>query len=214
MVSILIAALFVISIYYLLQYRLNLKKAVDCSQNALYPTEKDEFESILIPSEWKEMEMLSKDTKSYKFVNWGTTLTILLLMVMLWIVVTTNWLDSTFLSFAYLFFLLISAVKHRGNLFVLPKGLIVNGRFYTSEKIKGYEVEKIVRWHELYGLDTRLNHAFKLTIHYRNKLRQSSFVVVEDCNHLNKIINLLNRIGIKEIKNFARAIKVPTEKMK
>ena len=145
------------------------------------------------------MEPLKKNTKSYQFVKWGTLAVLVLLIGLLWIVFTTEWLDSSFLSSAYLFFIIIHAVRHRGNLFILPKGLILNGKYYHSSKIKHYETEKIVRWHELYGLHSRLNNAYKLTIEMKKMVFQPDFVVIEDLGQLEKIIALLDQQGIQRI---------------
>lgn len=206
MKNILFILIFVFGVYYLLQYRFNLKKAVDISKDALYPKKKDEFGSILIPHEWKEMEPITKSIKSYQYVKWGTNIALLVLTVLLWGVLSTEWLGSSYLSVAYLFFVIISAIKHKGNLFVLPNGIILNGKYYSSNKIKSYEIEKIIRWHELYGFNACVDNAYKLTFHVKNKLIQTNFIVVEDFVHLEQIIFLLEKqgiIGIKKIEQFS-----------
>jgi hypothetical protein len=179
----------------LIRYRLNIKKAAEIAKEALYPREEDEFASILIPMEWKEMGALSKNTKSYQYVNWGTLAALIFLLLLLAIILTTNWLGTDFLNLAYIFFLSISAVRHRGNLFILPKGMILNGRYYSINQIKSYESEQIIRWHDLYGLDSRVNNAFKLTINVKKMFIQPNFIVV-DRTHLEKIIALLDQQGI------------------
>ncbi|WP_235846850.1 hypothetical protein [Neobacillus soli] len=145
------------------------------------------------------MGALTKNTKSYQFVKWGTAAALVLLTILLVIVVATEWVESSFFSVAYLFFVIISAVRHRGNLFILPKGIILNGKFYSSNQLKSYEIEKIVRWHSLYGLNSRVNNAYKLSINRKKKQFQPEFIVVENLVHLEQITALLNQQGIQGI---------------
>jgi hypothetical protein len=180
----------------LIRYRLNIKKAAEISHEALYPTNKDEFASILIPVEWKEMVPLTKNTKSYKYVNWGTLVALVLFVGILGITLTTNWLNKDFLNIGYIFVVIISAVRHRGNLFILPKGIILNGKYYFINQINSYESEQIITWHPLYGLDPRVNNAFKLTINVKNMFYHSNFIVVQDRTQLEKITALLDQQGI------------------
>jgi hypothetical protein len=188
--------MFILGVYYLINYRLRIKKAADLSKDALYPKINDEFSSILLPTEWKEMEPLAKNTKSYQYVKWGTFIALVLLSVLLWIVLATEWLGSSFFSVVYLFILIISSIKHRGNLFILSKGIILNGKFYSSNQIKNYQIEKIVRWHELYGLDDRLNNAYKMTFKIKKELIPPNNIVVKDTNYLERMILLLDKQGI------------------
>jgi hypothetical protein len=204
MMNILFSVIFVLGVCYLIIYRLNLKKAADLSKDAYYPKKEDEFSSILLPIEWKEMEHLTKDTKSYQYVKWGTVVALVLLTILLWIVLATEWLGSSYFSVVYLFLTIMSAIKHRGNLFILPKGLILNGKYYSSNQIKYYETERIIRWHELYGLNSRVNNAYKLTFTVKNKLFQPNFIMVEDSDHLDQIIHLLDEQGISASKKMEK----------
>jgi hypothetical protein len=196
LVSIFYIVIFILSVSYLIRYRLNIKKAAEIANEALYPRKEDEFASILIPLEWKEMGPLTKKTKSYKYVNWGTFAALVLLAVLLGIVLSTNWLGTDFLNLAFIFFLIINAVRHQGNLFILPKGIILNGKYYSRNQINSYESEQIIRWHELYGLDSRVNNAYKLTINVKKKFVQSDFIVVKDRKYLEKITTLFDQQGI------------------
>ena len=173
---------------------------MNLSKEALYPVKEEEFKSILLPLEWKEMEPLKENTKSYQYVKWGTRIVLVLLSVLLWIVLMTDWLGTSFFSFAYLFFIILSAIKHPGNLFILSEGIVLDGRYYPSKQIKYYETEKIIRWHELYGLDSQVNNAYKLTFKLKNKLFGSDFVVVKDETHLEQILALLEKQGISGIR--------------
>ncbi|WP_234447842.1 hypothetical protein [Viridibacillus soli] len=199
MLDFLFTVIFVLGVYYLIRYRLNLNKAVQLSKNALYPSKEDEFNSIILPVEWREMEPLSKNTKSYQYVKWGTVVAIILSTILLWIVLVTDLLEYSFFSVAYIFFAIINAVRHRGNLFILPNGLIFNGRYYSSNQIKGYEAEKIIRWHELYGLNSKGNNAYKLTLNIKNKRYTPNFIVIKDHDSLGQILDLLNMQGISGI---------------
>ncbi|MEH7235111.1 hypothetical protein [Bacillus sp. JJ1562] len=189
--------IYILGVYYLIQYRISIKKAVDLSKEALFPQTEEEFHGILIPTEYKEMEPLSKSTKSYKFVKWGTVAATVLLLGLLLVILTTDYLGSSFFSMAYFFFAIISAVRHRGNLFILPKGIILQGRYFSYSRVKEYEVERIVRWHDLYGINDRMNFGYKLTIKVKGLFPFVNFIVVEKEEHLEKIIELLESKGIQ-----------------
>ncbi|RFB10199.1 hypothetical protein DZB84_23025 [Bacillus sp. HNG] len=188
---------YILGVYYLIQYRMSIKKAVDLSKEALFPQTEEEFRGILIPTEYKEMEPLSKSTRSYKFVKWGTVVAIVVLLGLLIVILTTDFLGSSFFSMAYLFFVIISAIRHRGNLFILPKGIILQGRYFSYSRVKEYEVERIVRWHDLYGINDRMNFSYKLTIKVKGFFPLVNFVVVEKEEHLEKIIHLLETGGVQ-----------------
>ncbi|WP_307847720.1 hypothetical protein [Metabacillus bambusae] len=205
MINILFTIMFVLGVNYLINYQLRIKKAADLSKDTLFPNIDDEFSSILLPIEWKEMEPLAKNTKSYQYVKWGTIIALVLLTVLLWIVLATDWLGSSFLSIVYLFIVIISSIKHRGNLFILSKGIILNGKFYSSNQIKYYQIEKIVRWHELYGLDDRLNNAYKMTFKIKKELFPPNYIVVKDADYLERMILLLDEQGIPGIKEIEQA---------
>jgi hypothetical protein len=196
MVDLLFVLIFITGVYYLVQYRLNLRKAANSAQTAIYPQGAEEFSSILLPGEWLEMEPLTKDSKSYRVVKWGTYAALILLTLLLGVVLATDWVDTSFFSFTYFFFIIISAIRHRGNFFILPKGIILNARYYSFAQIKYYEAERIIRWHELYGLDPRADNGYKLTFKIKNKLFQPNFLVVENSEQLEKISSLLEQNGV------------------
>jgi hypothetical protein len=189
--------IFFFAIYYLIRYQLNLKKAAENSQKALYPKTADEFASVLIPAEWKAMEPLTKETKTYRYVQLGSALALVLLTVLLGIVLFTDWLGSSFFSIAYFFFAIINVIPHRGNLYLFHDGIILNGRYYSTKQIRSYKIEEIVRWHELYGLDDRVNYGYKLTFHVKKfRFIQPNFVVITERHQLEKIVCLLKKQGI------------------
>jgi hypothetical protein len=141
------------------------------------------------------MEPLTKKAKSYRYVKWGTVVALLLLTVLLVVVVTTDFFTSAYFSVAYLFFAIINAVRHRGSLFILPKGIILNGKYVSYHQIKHYQTEQIVRWHDLYGLDHKVNNAYKLTITLKRTMFQPQFLVVQTSGQLEKITTLLRQNG-------------------
>lgn len=194
--NVIFSVIFIISIYYLILNRLNIKKAADLTNNALFPQREEEFQSVLVPGEWKEMQPLSKDTRSYKYVKWGTLAAISIILFIIVAVVTTDFLGSSFFSIAYILFAIIRLVQHRGNFYLLPDGIILHGRFYSFRQVKAYEIEQIVRWHDLYGLDDRLNNSYKLTIQVKSIFPQQNFVVIEDKTYLERIVALLQKNGI------------------
>ncbi|QOR67895.1 hypothetical protein IM538_07120 [Cytobacillus suaedae] len=196
--NIIFIILFLLGSYYLLHYRLNLKKAADTSKNALYPKTEDEFSTILLPNEYKEMEPLTKDAKSYRYVKWGTWVALFLLVSLLMVVLSTDWFESSAFTVVYLFIAIITAIRHRGNLFILEKGIILNGKYYSTNQIKHFETEQIIKWHELYGLHSRINNAYKLSVKLKNNLFQPSFVVIEDKDHLERITKFLEQLDIPE----------------
>lgn len=189
--------IFIFAIYYLVRYQFNLRKAAEVSQMALFPSSKEEFSSMLIPTEWKEMEPLKKAAKSYLYVKWGTVAALVLLTSLMGIVLFTDWLGSSFFSFAYFFFAIINAIPHRGNLYIFQEGIILNGRYYHQKQIKSYQIEEIVRWHELYGLDDRVNYGYKLSFHVKKfRFIEPNYIVVTEREQLDKIVHLLNKQGI------------------
>ncbi len=195
--TIIFTAIFITGVFYLFRNLLNLKMAAEVSKDALYPKTETEFAGIIIPPEWKQMEPLSKKTKSYRFVKWGTISALGLLTVLLVIVLTTDWLRSSNLSLAYLFFVIIHSVRHRGSLFILPKGIILNGKFVFFHQIKHYETEQIVRWHRLYGLDEKVNNAYKLTFKLKRTIFQPELVVIRTAAQLDQITSLLHQKGVR-----------------
>jgi hypothetical protein len=200
LINLLFIFVFIVGAMHLLQYRFNLMKAVHISKDALYPKNKDEFSSILLPPQWKEMQPITFKTRSYQYVKWGTNIALMLLIFLLLGVLFTDWLRSSYLSVAYLFFVIINAIKHQGNLFILENGIIINGKYYSTNKIKNYDIEQIIRWHHLYGLHSRVNYAYKLTFNLKNKLFGSNYIVVEDQVHLDQIMVLLDQQGITGFK--------------
>ncbi|MDR6999810.1 hypothetical protein [Neobacillus niacini] len=197
--NLLFTVIFLFSVIYLIRYRLNLKKAAEISKDALYPLNKSEFASLLLPVEWKEMTPLTKHTKSYQYVKWGTVVALFILAVLLALVFTTEFLGSSFFSLAYLFYLIISLVRHQGNLYILPKGIIFNGKYYMASEIHHYETEQIVRWHELYGYHSRVDNGYKLTFDIKRKIFQPDYIIVEDSSLLQQITALLDQQGIKGV---------------
>ncbi|MFS0862838.1 hypothetical protein [Fredinandcohnia sp. 179-A 10B2 NHS] len=193
LLDVLFSIIFILSIYYLIRYRLNIKKAADLTNNAIFPQREEEFQSILVPGEWKEMQPLSKDTRSYKYVEWGTLAAMLFILIIVVAVLTSDFLGSSFFSIAYILFAIIRIVQHRGNFYVLSNGIILHGRYYSFRQVKAYEIEQIIRWHDLYGLDDRLNNSYKLTIKVKSVFPQQNFVVIEDKTNLEKIIALLRQ---------------------
>ncbi|WP_256218569.1 hypothetical protein [Bacillus sp. MUM 116] len=145
------------------------------------------------------MKPLTKQTKSYQYVKWGTVLGLFILVVVLLVVFTTDYLGSSFFNLAYIFYILISLVRHQGNLYILPKGIILNGKYYPASQIQHYETEQIVRWHELYGYHSRVDNGYKLKFDIKRKMFQPDYVVVEDYAHLQQIMALLDQKGIKGV---------------
>ncbi|UII58304.1 hypothetical protein LS684_22100 (plasmid) [Cytobacillus spongiae] len=198
-INIFFSVTFILGLLYLIRYRLNLKYSAEKAANALFPTSEEEMNQILIPSEFMEMQPLTKGTRSYKLVKWGTVGVICLFAVLMMVVFWTDMLHQSIFSIVYLFFFLISSIKHRGNFYIVAGGLILNGYYFAWDRVKGYELEKIIKWHELYGLDDKINHGYKLAVKVDNKWFQPQFVVVRDQVHLDRILSLLNIHGVKKV---------------
>ncbi|WP_316571425.1 hypothetical protein [Neobacillus sp. YIM B06451] len=194
--SILFALISIIGIYCLIRNFINLKKAIDLAENSLFPVAEGQFSSVLIPGEWKITSRLSKQTKSYRIVKWGTGAVLILMATLLVLVMYIDWLSSSLFSSAYLFYLILNAVKHPGNFYIVPNGIILESKFIPSSDIKEYSVEKIVRWHALYGLDSRVNNGFKVSFNFKNKLAPPDYVVITEKKELETVIELLNAQGI------------------
>ncbi|WP_246141063.1 hypothetical protein [Bacillus marasmi] len=177
-------------------YRYNLKKAVELSKDAIFPQEKEDFTKLLIPAEWKEMQPLTTNSKPYQSVKWGTVAVIILSAILLWYVLTTNWLETAFLNIIYLFSIGIRFIHHPGNFYILQNGIVLNGRYYSFNQVKNYQVEKIIRWHELYGLSSRVDNAYKLTLGVQTFTRQPHYIVVENEEMLKRITSLLQHKNV------------------
>jgi hypothetical protein len=192
--------MFLAGCYYLLQLRLRLKKAADLSGQALFPRTQEEYSSILLPGEWKEMQPITKDTKSYQYIKWGTLCAFFLMAGFLLLLLITDWFDPAFLNAAYIFLAIASFIRQPQNLLLMKDGIILHGKFYRMSEIRSYETEKIVRWHPLYGLDPRADNGYKLRLLMKNRLFQPGFVVVPDKNHLKIIESMLEDNGIESSK--------------
>ncbi|NMD70398.1 hypothetical protein HHO41_08835 [Bacillus sp. DNRA2] len=184
--------------YYILWYRINLKKAVEASKDAIFPQPKEELAKILIPAEWKEMQPLTKHSRSYRLVNWGTVLVIILFSGLFTLALVTDWFQSEFLNLIYFFCVAISAIHHPGNFYICQNGLVLNGKYHSFTQVKHYQVEQIIRWHDLYGLDSRVNNAYKLSFDVKNTFTQPNFIVIEDLESLNTIVGLLQKHNISK----------------
>ncbi len=190
--------LFIFGVYYLLRNSYNIAIAAERSKEALYPGTEEEYKNIFPASENKEMEPLTKDTRTYRFVQWGTAVAIVLLGILFVYVITTD-LHFSFLTAANLFGFIIFLVRLPGNFYIHSDGLILNGKFFSPRKIKGYSVEKIVRWHELYGLHPGMNNGYKLTLHFRKGFVFHHFVVIRELEELKKVEKYLHDLGIYEL---------------
>ncbi|WP_071459677.1 hypothetical protein [Bacillus massilinigeriensis] len=189
---------FLAGIYFILDYRINISKALHACKHATFPLNQNEFSAVLIPDAkgWSEMIPLSAQTSSYKKVKWGTVVAITILVILL---VFTNYLDRAFLSMAYLFFLMIESTRHPGNLYIADKGIVLHCRYIPATSIKHYRTEKIVKWHSLYGIDTQVNNAYKLTFKMNKSWQQSHYVVIKNFEELEKITRLLGLQGIPRV---------------
>ncbi|MFT4415592.1 hypothetical protein ACLM5H_17185 [Fredinandcohnia humi] len=192
--------IFILGVYYLIRYRNNVKNAVLLTKQADFPKGEKEMKSVLIPPEWKEMRPLSNSTKSYLYVKWGTVAAVVLLLILLVTVLTTDLFGSSLFTIAYLFFIIIRSVQHPGNLYILPNGIILHGKYFPYNKVQKYEVERIVRWHQLYGLNDRVNFGYKLIIQVKGIFPDNHFLVIEDQENLEKIIGLLEKKGVPGIR--------------
>lgn len=177
--------------FYLLWYRYNLKKAIKLSKNAIVPVKPEEYAKILIPAEWKEMQPLTKQSRAYLLVKWGTVAVVVIFSVLFGFALVTDWLDTAYLNLIYLFCMATSIIHHPGNFYLLQNGIVLNGRYYSFNQVKRYQVEQIIRWHDLYGLDSRVNNSYKLTLKINNWTNQPNFIVVEDDELLNKMVRVL-----------------------
>lgn len=196
MSTIIFVAILIIGIYYLIRKFFNLKKAINLARKAMFPVTEEEFSSVLIPREWKTASRLFNQTKSYQLVKWGTIVALIILGVLIVLVVYIDWLSSSLFSSAYLFYMLLNAIKHPGNFFIVPHGIILDSKFIASSEIKDYSVEKIVRWHALYGLDSRADNGYKLSFNF-NGLSPEDYVVITEKKELKMVTELLDAQGIE-----------------
>ncbi|WP_052342733.1 hypothetical protein [Bacillus sp. EB01] len=196
MSTIFFVIIFIVGIYYLIRKFFNLKKAIDLAGNAMFPVTEEGFSSVLIVPEWKTASRLSKQTRSYQLVKWGTIVALIILGVLMVLVIYIDWLSSSLFSSAYLFYFILNTIKHPGNFFVVPNGIILDSKFIAFSDIKEYSVERIVRWHALYGLDSRANNGFKVSFHFNGRLSPGDYVVITEKKELETVIELLDAQGI------------------
>ena len=189
--------IYLICIIYMISYRLNIKKAVERSVEAYYPSAHSTLDNILVPDRWEPMIPLDKRSKSYRIVHWGTPALILLMSILFILVFGMDFLHGSFINFGYIFFTFLVMIRHQGNIYLLNDGVILNGRFFSWNKVKGYRVEKIVKWHELYGLDDRLNNSYKVSLLLKRGIFQPNYVVLtEECD-MKTAVQLLEDKGIE-----------------
>lgn len=192
----LLIVIFILGVYYLIHYRLNLKKAADIAEDAIFPANKSDFSQILIPTEWKEMKPLSKNTSTYKIVKWGTSVVLCIFSVLCIVVLTTDVIDASFLNLLHILSISLIVIRHQGNFYIVSDGLVLDSKYYPSKSVQHYEIEKIIRWHPLYGLNDRLNNSYKLTFKHRKNFLDSTFVVIENEAQLEKIRAYLENLSI------------------
>lgn len=195
--------LFLIGFYYLIHYRIRIEKAVHISKEAIFPKKKEEFSKILIPNDWKEMVSLNKNTYAYKWTHWGTIAAIILIILIFILALTTEWMKASFSNIIYLILLFVLSIHHPGNLFILQDGIIVDSKFFKANEISDAKIEQIVRWHDLYGLNDRVNNSYKLEFAFKKSFLLKTYVVIEDRELLEKIVQLLKaqNIKIEELQN-------------
>lgn len=191
--------LFIFGVYYLLRNLYHVTAGIRRVEEALYPGGEEEMKHILIPNEWKEMKPLHRDTKTYRIVQWGTVAALFALGILFVVAVVVDLNPALLPTFLYLFLAILLAVKHPGNLYILPDGMILNGRYLPTGLIRGYKTEEIVRWHELYGLDPRINNKYKLTVVLRRRFFTTKFFVVTEREELQKIERSLRKMGIEKL---------------
>lgn len=186
--------MFLICSTYLIRHFISVHKAVELSRRVIFPATETEYKRILLPGgQWEEMQTLSRKTKSYQVVKWGTILSILVMLAFTIFTVTDEQRTFSFITIGYVFFSFIELVKHPGNFYLLEEGFIINGKFYRYDQVVEWKAEKVVRWSELYGLDDRVNHGYKWSVKVKRTLFQPSFVVIEDDETLNQVVDLLEK---------------------
>ncbi|HEY4554458.1 MAG TPA: hypothetical protein VIG80_14800 [Bacillaceae bacterium] len=195
MLNLFFVFLLVVGVYFLIRDFLSLKKAAELSAEALYPIG-EQFTNVFTDREWNEMKPISKQTKSYRIVKWGTVAALVFVLGLAGIVFLTDLVSSSIFSFIYIFYFYMSAIRHPGNFFILQKGIIMDSKYISPSSIKEFSMEKIRRWHALYGYHSKVNNGYKLSFSFKNRLIPSSFVVVTEEKDLNEIIRLLETQGI------------------
>lgn len=199
LLDIFLLLLLVFGVYYLLRNLYHVTAAIRKVEGALYPGGEEEMKHILIPNEWNEMKPLKKGAKTYRIVQWGTVAALFALGIFFVVAMVVDLNPALLPSILYLFLAILLAVKHPGNLYILPDGMILNGRYVPAGRIGGYKTEEIVRWHELYGLDSRINNKYKLTVVLNKSFFTTKFFVVTEREELQKIENLLRTLGIEKL---------------
>jgi hypothetical protein len=211
-ISLFFIVLFVFCMSYIIRQHKRLKMAIHLSRNAHFPITEDEYDGIRTAPGWKGMEPLTEESKGYRQVRLLTFLAIILMSSIVTIIIFTDWFDAAFLNIVYMFIPIMSLIKHHGSFFLLQKGIVFQGFFYPWGSIEYYEIEKIIKWHDLYGYHDKVNNGYKLSIKVKGKFTKPSYIVISNREVLDKVLKDFSKHGLLELEeNKGKTTKKVTE---
>ncbi|MEI5907480.1 hypothetical protein WAK64_10465 [Bacillus spongiae] len=180
---------------WLIYYQYQIRKAMQLTEEALFP-QKDQYEKVLTPYAWTEMRPLTKDAKSYKYYNWLTVVIVLLLIAMFYFVFIDKTIQGNVIVTSYLLLSMTNLIRLPASFYLIPNGLILNGFFYPWSKINSYEVERIVKWHSMYGLHEKINNGYCVRFQIKKRWLRPQPIVISDYETFHFINNYLIERGI------------------
>ncbi|KUP08609.1 hypothetical protein Q73_05305 [Bacillus coahuilensis m2-6] len=181
MLQVILTVVSLFTIYFAINSIVHLKKTMVASKSSYFPNE-PEMKSILFPNEWEQMEPVNENSSSYKWVIRGNLIAIVMTIVIYIILLKYGPVNlSTLPLFLYIITTVFTGFNQRvRNLYIVEHGLIVKNKLYNKEKISFIEIEKIIKWHPLYGLSQEINNGYRIKIVKRLSLASDIVVITED----------------------------------
>ncbi|WP_335869510.1 hypothetical protein [Bacillus sp. 2205SS5-2] len=182
-------------------YRYQLRSSVYLTKQAIFPMEQAQYETIRIAPEWNAMQPFTSTSKRYKWINIITLLILAFVGFLGYFVFIDQAIQEQFILVIYLLASVPGWMKQPGNIYIVKKGVILHGLFYRWSEVKSYEVEKVVKWHSLYGYHEKVNNGYLLKVRIKRKWLQPEAVVFSDKKRLDEALSYFHQQEIvKKIK--------------
>lgn len=162
------------------------------------------YQSLCQQNSWKKSQPLLKNTRDYKMIHW---LAIIIPSLFGLTVIGTLLIDRLGVSFfinANMFLLYtLPLFTTKAYFYFFQDGVIINGVCYAWEKLESVQVEKITKWHPLYGLNKDINDGYRIVIHVKRKFFNKHYMIVTDQEEKDDIIKRIEKqqIGVSYTEN-------------
>ncbi|WP_243387708.1 hypothetical protein [Bacillus kexueae] len=177
-------------VFVILFYRYQLKKSLERVESG----EGISFYSVRRENDWKAVQPLSRKSKDYLIIHWCAIALPFLYAGILFIIFVFNILDTWFFIYGnFLLFHILPFLMRRFYFYLLNDGLIIHGVFYHWDKIERVEVEKITKWHPLYGLDKEINDGYRIVFFLNQKMNRKQTIVLVDEEEKNTIVDEIEK---------------------